>query len=238
MILRKAYGYLGLAALILSCGGTVNEGGGNGASAGAAGAGGTGGSNVGGSGGTGGAAGSGGVAGSAGASGMGGSGGMTGECKVPSSTPGPYPVSFLFKNGSTSTVWLHQSCSLEFAVMSCANGYKGSVTMSGDCTSDCNEVADGGGCMMCGQCMDEALAVNGGDQQQKDWPGLEYTFDTVQSCPCHFPHVAPAGKYRLTIPVWDQAFDPMGGSTPPPSRQVIVDFQLPSTGPVIIPIGK
>jgi hypothetical protein len=81
------------------------------------------------------------------------------------------------------------------------------------------------------------VRVEPGQEQAFTWPGKQYSFELYQGCSCHRDHVAPAGRYRVTVPVWDKAFDPEQGELPPPTRYVEVGFELPGTGQVLVPLG-
>ncbi|MCC6526917.1 MAG: hypothetical protein IT373_29990 [Polyangiaceae bacterium] len=149
-------------------------------------------------------------------------------CESPASTPPPYAVTFHFVNDSAEPRYLHIGCALEMSVTSCADGYLDGLTLSGECTVDCSDPP--GSCIACGACMDFGQLVPPGGSYDQAWAGLYYTFGTLQGCSCHVEHVAPAGKYRVAVPVW--VADPTGGMAPPPTT-VLTDFTLPTAGGVV-----
>lgn len=214
--------YAAFAILAFSaCGGTVEESG----AGGNAGSGGTGGS--GGVAGSGGSAGTGGTAG-VGGGGVAGSGGSVPDaCAVDADTPGPYEVSFVFENHGSADAYLFQGCRLRFDVKSCADDYQEPVAIWADCTVDCE---DDGGCIACGACQELMVPIGLGDSHEDMWTGYHYTFGTSsQGCSCHNEFVAPAGKYRIEVPVYDGE-DPYTAQV---ARVATADFTLPAPDGVV-----
>lgn len=149
-----------------------------------------------------------------GGSSTGGSGGVVDACSVAAPGSGPWQTDFHFVNNSGKPVFLYEGCSLQFDINACSEGYTSSVPISADCTSDCNDVADGGGCMVCGACQSQVVELKPGQAYDLSWAGYRYTFDTVEGCPCHFQHVAQAGLYRVNVSVWNAPFDPWSPTQP------------------------
>lgn len=220
---------ISLVTLLAACGGSVTEiydaTGGSAGTAGSAGSS-TGGSSTGGSS----AGGS-----STGGSGMGGAGGAVDACAVAAPGQGPWQTDFRFVNSSGKPVYLYQGCSLQFDIRACSEGYASAVPISGDCTSECSEVAGGGGCMVCGACQQEVIELKPGQSQELSWAGYRYTFGTVDGCPCHDTHVAPAGVYRVSVSVWNAPFDPWSPSQP--TATISQDFQHGLDKTVTVQIG-
>ena len=176
-----------------------------------------------------------GTGGQGGSGASGGSGGsVPDQCAVTTSLSPPFATTFRFANTGPAPVFLHQGCYLEFDVTSCASGYAGSLALHADCTIDCNDPL--GGCIACGACWDGATTLDAGTTYDDTWAGSTYTFGTNgDGCSCHVGSLAPAGKYRVVVPVWDA--DP-SIDWPPPSRTVTVDFDLPAVGGVVtIPVA-
>lgn len=248
-----------LAGSLWSCGGSAegdsSSGGASGAGAAAGGSGGavggsggasgsTGGSggasgSTGGSGGT--VAGSGGSAGSVagaggsggGAGGSGGSGGVVPEhCRVPTSEPGPHSVTFRFLNHSDGPVYLLEECRLQFDVTACADGYAEPLTIAAFCSTPCSDSTDG--CIVCGACAYQGVAVVPGTVTGAEWSGHTFTFsETSAGCSCHETHTAPSARYRIRVPVWETA---EAAASEPPARTVSVDFAI-TDGVVDVPLG-
>jgi len=202
-------------ALAVSCGGTVSESGDQ--------------ANAGGS------AGTGGTAGTAGTAGVAGTGGTVDPCAVPAVGTGPWQTVFLFRNSSSKSSYLYENCEIQMEVTACASGYATPIARSGACSSECSDVADGGGCMVCGQCMVEYVEVKPGETHAVTWAGYRYTFDQVQGCPCHVTHISESGRHRVSVPVWSSATDPW--SMPPPSATIVKDFAHGVDSTVTVEIG-
>lgn len=165
-------------------------------------------------------------AGTGGSGGAGGSGGLPPQCFAPSSSPGPYAVTFRFQ--STVEAYLYRGCQLRMTVTSCADGYTDSLSLSADCTGPCGPGAPG--CVMCGACMQDAPLIGPGEEFEQSWAGNTFTFGTENGCSCHEMHAAPAGKYRVSVPVYASETDALEGN---PSREVSVDFTLPAPGGLV-----
>jgi hypothetical protein len=164
---------------------------------------------------------------------------MSPWCKqVHPSGPGPYPVTLEFFNPGGGSTWLLDDCTLSFDVASCTDGFSGVLHIAQGCTVDCDVMADGGQCIQCEPCFRRAVELADGERKQVTWEGFTYTFETAQGvgCTCHRPHLAPADKYRITVPVWDEAFDAETQSVPTPSRHVSVDFILSADHVVVVPL--
>jgi hypothetical protein len=196
-------------------------------------------------GGTGGIAGSGGVAGVGGTTATGGTGGVvacggfgasagvggtTSSCSfAPQSSPVASPVTFRFSNTGTSTLFLHESCTPEFAVTACMDGYAQPLILEAFCSVDCSSPQDG--CIVCGACFDGAYAMPPGATREFQWSGETYAFSTRQTCGCHCSQPAASGDYRVTVPVFDSE---LAVQERRPAYSVSLDFQLPVSGGVLV----
>lgn len=191
---------------------------------------------AGGSGATGGAGGSGGFGGSGGTSATGGNGGLGGaggsipdRCAVQTSSPPPYSVTFRFVNSSPVELFVFQGCRLKYSVSACADDYQTNLAMWADCTVDCSDPSPG--CIACGACFETALAVLPGGGPESSWEGNTYTFGTnSQDCPCHTGTVAPAARYRVSVPVYASEDDALSGNK---LYDVTQDFELPAPGSLV-----
>lgn len=215
---------LALTSPLLACGGSTSDAGSGGSSGG-----GTGGTGAVGGSATGGTAGLGGsTTGGAGGQTTGGSGGMPNECQVPSSTPAPYATTFRFVSKSGASFYLAEDCGLRYRVSSCADGYSATLSLSGDCTIDCNDTQ--GGCIACGACPFSAKLVTTGSPAETQWAGYTYTYDNSAGCSCHHQFTAPAGKYRVEVDVFASEQDALSGQ---PSHTASVSFDLKESGGVV-----
>jgi hypothetical protein len=102
------------------------------------------------------------------------------------------------------------------------------------CSQACDSV---GGCIACGACLQASVPVDIGAQTTDTWAGKRYTFGTTSDgCSCHEEHVAPAGRYRIRVPVYTSDMAAQEGT---PSYEVTMNFELPApNGVVVVPIGQ
>lgn len=240
---------VGVAVLLVlglvGCGGQTDPqgGAGTGANGAAAGNGGSGGSGaeggsagsgaIGGNGGQSGSSGSAGNAGNGGSAGNGatagsagnaGTGGLPDECAVPSNEPGPYTVTFHFVNVMPSPLFLREDCLLTWSLYSCADGYNNAVSHAADCTMSCTEPH---GCVECGACLENAIAVDAGAPHDATWTGITYTFgQNLDGCTCYNDSVAPAGKYQIRVPVYASEQDAIANNV---AYEVTQAFDLSSS---------
>lgn len=172
------------------------------------------------------------VNGSGGGGGEGGSGTtstLPAECVVETEETAPHKVTFQFTGTGTTTVYMREECTFEYKVTSCGDGYQEGLALTGQCTIDCAEKNQ---CLECGACLEQPVAVNPESTLLHAWAGHTYTFDENNvGCRCHVKHVAPAGKYRITVPVW--ATEEEAAANGPPAAEVSVDFDLPAPGGVV-----
>lgn len=166
--------------------------------------------------------------------GLGGTGGdIPDECRVETSLAPPYAVTFRFHNPTGELLFLRETCTLQYDVSSCADGYAQPWALWPGLSADCSDPQ--GGCVASEACSERGIPVSQGQVWESSWTGLHYTFGTnADDCVCHDEHDAPAGRYRITVSVYasEQAAqddDPLHHSEtsfelPPPSG--IVDVAL------------
>ena len=168
--------------------------------------------------------------GTGGAGGAGGSGGVPSECEVLVSGPGPYAVAFRFTNPSPKPLFVLGECHTRFSVTSCADGHQSELALWADCTQDC-KLDDGAGCIACGACMYQGIEVTPGAPHQAEWSGKTFTFSQSNSgCQCHNAFSAPAGRYRISVPVYGTDAGAQNGEV---LYEVEVPFELPAPGGVV-----
>jgi hypothetical protein len=118
-------------------------------------------------------------------------------------------------------------------VSSCASGFTDHLSDALSCACSCDNPKCG---ISCGACLpDEAHEIVGGDSVRVDWSGVSSTAEMKDGVTCQTSRVLPAGRYRISINVFDSAsaaLMPTGG------RLVTQDFELPSpAGLVDVPIA-
>jgi hypothetical protein len=155
------------------------------------------------------------------------------ECRVDTTTSPPHATTLAFENDTGAELFLGEDCRLRFTVSSCASGYE-PLALYADCTVPC-PAPRGMGCLACGACAVRALPVAPGEVFELPWDGIRYAFEST-GCTCSIAMNAPAGRYRVEIPVYDTAT--AAESNAEPVRAVQIDFELPSpAGRVTIPLG-
>ncbi len=153
-------------------------------------------------------------------------------CAVVTDQSAPYQVFFQFTSTSTTPLYLREDCHTNFTITSCEDAYSAPVEIHADCTVDCSQAND---CIECGACLEGANPVSQGAPHEVKWAGDTYTFGQNNvGCTCHNASVAPAGKYRITVPVFATEADATANTNPVPHT---VDFDLPApNGIVIVPV--
>jgi hypothetical protein len=126
-----------------------------------------------------------------------------------------------FYNNSDQTLYLHQSCLLDFRLQSCSETCA-DVTMQPFCSQDCADPF--AGCVVCGACLNEGLAVLPGESVDQDWQGCLFDMGMKQGCSCHIPRAAPSGTYRVLVPVFESSDAALVGMA---LREVELYFSVP-----------
>ncbi len=156
-------------------------------------------------------------------------GGLPPQCQVSTSDKPPYQLSFNFRNMSGETRFLRQGCNLSYHITSCTDGYQKPLSPSVSCSMDCAAPPENG-CIVC-SCMVTGIEISPNSTYPVAWDGIHYTDMTNSAgCPCHDDHVAPAGKYRVVIPVYGSEAAALDDQ---PLREAVVDFELPTPGGIV-----
>lgn len=131
---------------------------------------------------------------------------------------------------SGETLFVRSGCILEYGITSCADGYEQELWRDGSCKVDCAAPPEAT-CIACDSCPLEGVEVTLNGTLSEIWDGTHYTYGTNSAnCPCHDDHLAAAGKYRVTIPVFASAD---AAQLNQPLREVVVDFELPAVDGVV-----
>lgn len=172
----------------------------------------------------------GGAGGTGGTAGSGGGGGTPSECEVASSGPGPHEVSFRFTNASAKPLFVLDECHTRYSITSCADGYQEPLAIWADCMQDC-KLAGPGGCIACGACMWQGTEVTPSAPHQSTWSGKTFSFSqTGSGCQCYDAFAAPAGRYRIKVPVYASDEGAQNGDL---LYEVEVPFTLPAPGGLV-----
>lgn len=159
------------------------------------------------------------------------------ECRAAESgAEGPYETIIRFHNDTDEDLWVHYACRVPFTVWSCSAGLYVPIGIRQRDTFPCRDGSDD--CVAGRTCRTEAIEVPPGAFLEGDtWDGNIYTFDeTPSGCRCHHTRPAPADRYRVTLPVYDNEADASAGAWR--AREVSLDFELPAEGGLVtVPMG-
>jgi hypothetical protein len=172
--------------------------------------------------------------------------GSGGRCAVDPQGAPPFTVTLRFQNPGPGTAWLSPHCfgevagfSLRFAIESCTDGYATELGLFAGCV-DCavNPCDRLGGC---GPCPPRApVAVPPGSHVDVDWKGIRFVPEVPDAgCYCLRAQEAPAGVYRVSVPVWtDPPYDWDAGkwtsTVPLPDFVASTDFILDRAGSMAV----
>jgi hypothetical protein len=160
----------------------------------------------------------------------------TGACvasATPTSDP-PYAVTFQFRNNSAAPMFLLMNCGgYAFGVSSCASGFTDYLNDQAFCSCSCDNPRCG---IACGGCApDEGTQIVGGDSVRRPFDGHSTTARATASGSCVSTRTLPAGRYRVSIEVYDSATAAVARTGP---RVVSRDFELPApAGLVDVPLA-
>jgi hypothetical protein len=145
-----------------------------------------------------------------GTGGTGGEGGTGGQaCNAAEQSAPPFTTTLRFTNPGPDPRWLWftAACRIEFAVTSCSEGYQRNVNIielvgchqaCPSCSSACEQCQPGG----------VGVLVAAGSYHDVAWNGYDPVADSTPfgdsgaSCGCLRARNAPAGLYRVSVPVW------------------------------------
>ena len=162
-----------------------------------------------------------------------------GACCVLEQSAPPFTTTFRFTNPGPDPRWLTDalSCRIDFTVTSCRDGYQRSILVldlsaGARCPAACPDCT-----AECSPCLAGAVPVAAGSYRDVVWNGYDPVAQSLYpGCDCVTTPNAPAGLYRVTVPVWDS--DPLsdGGSGQwwqYPAYTVTQDFTLDHAGGVV-----
>jgi hypothetical protein len=140
-------------------------------------------------------------------------------------TPAAMPVTFQLRNDGISTVYLFESCQIDFTITSLADPVH-QIALPGACACAC-----GIACPVCGPCYEGPLDVATGTMRTAYWSTVKVTTEptsTGGSCERQFP--LGFGPYRIDVPVYPTLADATARMT---GRTASQSFELPLTTDVI-----
>lgn len=119
-------------------------------------------------------------------------------------TPLP-PVTFQLRNDAPTPLFLHQGCVLEVTVKSVTNPTLTLDVGDGGCFCSCEFECFGAN--NCGQCLNGALKIDSVSTATFSWTPMSITFESRGSVMCARIRAAPAGSYRIEVPVFPTEAD-------------------------------
>ena len=140
-------------------------------------------------------------------------------------SPAAMPVTFQLRNDGISTVYVFESCQIDFTITSLADPVH-EIALSGGCACTC-----GLECPVCGPCFEGPLDVVTGTMRTASWTTVKVTTEptsTGGSCQREFP--LAFGPYRIDVPVYPTLADAMARTT---GRTASQSFELPLTSEIV-----
>jgi hypothetical protein len=173
----------------------------------------------------------GGESGSAASAGAGG-----GACRVPEQSAPPFTTTFRFTNPGPDPRWLYSNpwCQIDFDLTSCSDGYQRTMNVIAPGYASCYDICPTCDFSVCEGCQMQGVLVAAGSYHDVAWKGDDPVGDTAPfgdsgaSCSCTRLPNAPAGLYRISVPVWTSAL--VGGS---PAYTVTWNFTLDHAGGIV-----
>jgi hypothetical protein len=152
---------------------------------------------------------------------------LAGACG--SSKPGdpgtpPTTITFQLHNDGLSTVYVFESCQIDFTITSLADPVH-QVALSGGCACEC-----GRECPVCGLCFEGPLDFAVGSMRLEYWNTVNVTTETTATGSCEHRTSLPDGPYRIDVPVYSTADDATARAS---ARTATQSFTLPVTGNIV-----
>jgi hypothetical protein len=145
--------------------------------------------------------------------------------------PEPYTVTFDLQNGGASSVYIYQSCFLDFTIVNLAD--PNHVIGRGGGCGICDCAAATCPAVTCGACFMGGMEVIAGGKVSYAWGAVDQMAGTRGTMACQTTKVLPAGHYRIAVPVYASDADAASQSNP---RIVNEIFDLPPPGDVVVPL--
>jgi hypothetical protein len=148
--------------------------------------------------------------------------------------PDPTPLTFELHNGGATSVYLHETCTLELSILQLTAPPEAVGLSTGGC-GVCDCAAASCGPVACGACFDGGLEVAAGATQQYFWTQVDVQYETGAAATCSRTTALPAGPYRIDVPVFASADDASGGIG---ARVATATFTLPDVENVAVPLEQ
>ncbi|HMF44062.1 MAG TPA: hypothetical protein VKQ32_25485 [Polyangia bacterium] len=144
-------------------------------------------------------------------------------CGSSTTNPPPQPATITFQlhNDGQSTVYVFESCQIDFTITSLADPVH-QIALEGACACACGEV-----CPVCGPCFEGARDVASGTMATESWNAVNVTVESSPTGSCERRIALPDGPYRIDVPVYASQVDAMAHTS---ARTASQSFTLPVSG--------
>ena len=137
----------------------------------------------------------------------------------------PSSVTFQLRNDGLSTVFLFESCTVEYTITSLADPTH-PIARGGACACACGQSA----CPVCGACFEGPRDVAAGALVDESWSSVSVTTEATPTGSCERATPLPYGRYRIDVPVYPTVADAMARML---GRTATQTFDLPVAGDVV-----
>ena len=138
--------------------------------------------------------------------------------------PPPATITFQLHNDGLSTVYVFESCTIDFTITSLADPVH-EIAQGGGCACAYGEV-----CPVCGACFEGARDVATATMLTAYWNAVSVTVEQTPAGGCERRVSLPDGPYRIDVPVYPTAADAVAHTS---ARTAIQSFSLPVSGNVV-----
>lgn len=147
-------------------------------------------------------------------------------CSSNTATPPRSPVSITFQlhNDGIGTVYVFESCQLDFTITSLADPVH-TITLSSGCACQCGQT-----CPVCGPCFEGPLDLAVGGMMTEEWSTVDVTTEQTPTGSCERSTPLPDGAYRIDVPVYATRDDALARTS---GRTASQTFTLPVAGNVV-----
>lgn len=150
-----------------------------------------------------------------------------GACGSSTLTPPPQAssVTFQLRNDGVSTVYLFETCTVEYTITSLADPVH-QIAREGSCPCACGQ----GACPVCGACFAGPRDVAVGAMVATSWNSVSVTTESTPTGSCEHRTPLPYGRYRIDVPVYPTVADATARMY---ERTATQTFDLPAAGDAV-----
>jgi len=138
--------------------------------------------------------------------------------------PPPATITFQLHNDGISTIYVYESCQVDYTITSLADPVH-AITRSAGCACMCGQV-----CPVCGPCFEGPLEMATGGMMISEWSTVDVTTQQTPTGSCERTTPLPDGPYRIDVPVYPTHDDAVAKTS---GRTASASFTLPVVGNVV-----